>query len=649
VIRLTRVAALSVVVLVPTSFSLVSPLTQHIAQPRPVTSAVATHRLVAGSALPEATRMSAADDAGAKERNGGRASAVTSASTPVTLPGDLSVIGVTWDHGTGPGANVQYRTLEGGSWSAWAFVDSDAEHAPEGAEARRAGVRDGSDPLVVTGAKQVQVRVLGPKGARTAADPQLVVIDPGASPADSSLTGGAGGAGAAAAAARRPYVYSRAQWGADETLRDPAGPSYGAVRAAFVHHTAGSNSYTSDQVPAIIRGIYAYHVQGNGWADIGYNFLVDRFGRTWEGRYGGTTKPVIGAHAYGVNSYTFGVAVLGNFQTVAPPSAVITSLSQLIGWKAQIHEFNPGGKAKIAGNVYNGINGHRDAVGNSTECPGTLLYNQLPTIRTNVMALVKGVPSLSIDRDLDNQNNADVLATNAAGDLLLYATTNARSVSDPVTLAAGTWTGRDEVHVVGDWNGDGAVDAVARVRATGVLELHAGVGDGTIAAPKQIGTGWSGFSALIAPGDWNGDGKVDLLARVRADGSLRLYPGNGVGGFGRPSTIGSGWGSLRLVSGVGDWDGDGARDLLSVTQSGAARLYRGNGTGGFKGYIALPGDWSGRAKVVGIGDASADMRVDVLSVAADGHAEIGVHGATATEITWFPITTSFAGIDVYSG
>jgi hypothetical protein len=167
--------------------------------------------------------------------------------------------------------------------------------------------------------------------------------------------------------------------------------------------------------------------------------------------------------------------------------------------------------------------------------------------------------------------------------------------------------------------------------------------------PRQIGTGWSGFNTLVAPGDWNGDNRVDLLARLSTDGSLRLYPGNGTGGFGRAYQIGNGWGGMRLISGVGDWDGDGARDLLAVSTNGSARVYRGNGTGGFAGYVNLPGDWSGWESVVGIGDASADMRVDILAVGPDGQAQVGVRGATATELTWTPVATSFADVEVYSG
>ena len=121
-------------------------------------------------------------------------------------------------------------------------------------------------------------------------------------------------------------IYTRAQWGADERLRDPSDLTYGAVKAAVVHHTVDANGYRSSQVPALIRGIYAFHVNGRGWSDIGYNFLVDRFGRIWEGRYGGTTLPVVGAHTADHNSWTTGMSVIGNFDTATVPAAVTNSL-----------------------------------------------------------------------------------------------------------------------------------------------------------------------------------------------------------------------------------------------------------------------------------------------------------------------------------
>jgi hypothetical protein len=118
---------------------------------------------------------------------------------------------------------------------------------------------------------------------------------------------------AAATYTPQPVIYSRAQWGANENIREKGSLHYFEVHAGFVHHTVNANNYTPDEVPGILRSIYAYHTAGRGWSDIGYNFLVDRFGRIWEGRYGGTTLPVVGAHTADHNSWTTGMSVIGNF------------------------------------------------------------------------------------------------------------------------------------------------------------------------------------------------------------------------------------------------------------------------------------------------------------------------------------------------
>ena len=101
-------------------------------------------------------------------------------------------------------------------------------------------------------------------------------------------------------------------------MRDKSSLRYGTIKAGFVHHTVNANDYTAEQVPAIIRGIYAYHTQSRGWSDIGYNFLVDRFGRIWEGRYGGVDRPVVGAHTLNYNEESFAMSAIGNFETAQP-------------------------------------------------------------------------------------------------------------------------------------------------------------------------------------------------------------------------------------------------------------------------------------------------------------------------------------------
>ena len=112
-----------------------------------------------------------------------------------------------------------------------------------------------------------------------------------------------------------PSIIPRSAWGADEEIRRAPPQYFDAVHFAVVHHTAGSNAYSPAQSAAIVRGIEVYHVDANGWNDIGYNFLVDKYGQVFEGRYGGVDRPVIGAHALGFNAGSVGVAVLGDYNS----------------------------------------------------------------------------------------------------------------------------------------------------------------------------------------------------------------------------------------------------------------------------------------------------------------------------------------------
>ena len=130
-------------------------------------------------------------------------------------------------------------------------------------------------------------------------------------------------------------IYSRAQWGADEQhARASRSLHYGEVHAGFVHHTVNANNYTRAEVPAILRSIYAYHTQSRGWSDIGYNFLVDRFGRIWEGRYGGVDRPVVGAHTLGYNDDSFAMSAIGNFEIAQPPAGDARRLRRAVRLEA---------------------------------------------------------------------------------------------------------------------------------------------------------------------------------------------------------------------------------------------------------------------------------------------------------------------------
>jgi uncharacterized protein with LGFP repeats len=189
----------------------------------------------------------------------------------------------------------------------------------------------------------------------------------------------------------RPHIVTRRGWGADEKLREKGFVYTKKVKAAFVHHTASGNNYRCSQAPSVIRGIYRYHVESSGWRDIGYNFLVDKCGTIYEGRAGGVTKAVMGAHTLGFNTDSMGIAVLGTFGSAKPSAAAVNAIARLTAWKLGLYGVNPRGKTYLksgGGNLYrkgknvrlNVISGHRD--GFATDCPGRQLYGKLGSARS---------------------------------------------------------------------------------------------------------------------------------------------------------------------------------------------------------------------------------------------------------------------------
>ena len=364
------------------------------------------------------------------QRKGARLAAESEAPKELVAVSDpepvtgYATVGVTWKPGEEYAEDqvaVQVRTEKDGAWSEWIDAEYHDEHGPDAgsAEAQTGDDRPGTDALVVGDVDHVQMRAETRDGSAPAGL-KLAVIDPGtgtttmAAPAidtsqlpgaesvpdaaaasstdastDSAGTFQASGSGEAQDTAvlsamkvsAKPRIYSRAQWGANERLRERGRPSYGTVRAGFIHHTVNANNYTSSQVPSLLRGIYAYHTQSRGWRDIGYNYLVDRFGRIWEGRYGGVDKPVVGAHTAGYNEASFAMSAIGNYDTTAPSRAVLSAYARLFAWKLSLYDIPANAtRVSVKGRRMPAINGHRDV--GSTACPGRYLYSRLSTVRT---------------------------------------------------------------------------------------------------------------------------------------------------------------------------------------------------------------------------------------------------------------------------
>jgi len=250
----------------------------------------------------------------------------------------------------------------------------------------------------------------------------------------------------------QPSVISRSGWGADESLRfDASGkeiwpPAFYPIQKVIVHHTATQNN---DPDPAAtIRSIYQYHAVTQGWGDIGYNFVIDESGRIYEGRYSRPYAPgesptgedssgngVTAAHTQGYNSGTVGIALLGTLTNQDATPAARNALERLIAWIDDSHGIDPQGSALYTNPVsgtqatFPNIAGHRDLA--ATECPGGAFYATLPTIRSDVAALIAAAqPGFSVAAAPSSQS----VVQGGSAD---YSVTVSRTggFSDPVNLS----------------------------------------------------------------------------------------------------------------------------------------------------------------------------------------------------------------------
>ena len=523
-------------------------------------------------------------------------------------------------------ATVQVRVRTADGWSGWEEVGTeDAGPDPDTAEGRAAATTVATEPLWVSGgADGVDVRVTG-EGVDASEDLAVNLIDPKTSPADPGRSGGGVPASSAnAATVGVPTVISRKQWGADETLRtrNCTRPQYlsGPPKVVFVHHTAGTNSYSADESAAIVRGVYYYHTQIQRWCDIGYNALVDKYGQIFEGRYGGLDRNVVGAHSAGFNAESWAVSVLGNYNTARTTPAITDALRAIIGWKMSIERMDPTGTAVLtAAGTYTGqsrypggtkvrlnvISGHRDV--GLTDCPGSNLYATLPALARSITTTIQEQHWQARDTATPGGSDHDV-RYGPPGSQVLACDTNGSGRDGVTVFVDGAWSIRDDassgqadrsfryggpgtIAVCGDWDGDGRDGIGVYVPATGTWWLRNSATDGD--ADRVFQYGFPGTRPVT--GDWSRSGHDGIGVYDTATGTWYLR-----------GTADAGWYGARYQYGfagaqpvTGDWDGDGA-DSTGVMKDGQWYLRESITPGnpdrrfeyGVRGDVAVTGGWA---------------------------------------------------------
>jgi N-acetylmuramoyl-L-alanine amidase len=323
-------------------------------------------------------------------------------SRALRAPKRFNLVGMRWRGRAEPRVKLRVRKA-GSHWSRWVRLDADGDHRPDPHSGERSATGD-TAPAWAGEADYVQYKLsrrvpglrlhfVNTRGTSSSGQRVRTALLRTVNTATASVAGIFSGASAHAQEAQ-PAMVTRAQWGAS-SCPPRAAPQYGTVKAAYVHHTVSVNDYSPDEAKDIVLAICRYHRNSNGWNDIGYNFLVDKYGVLYEGRAGGVDRAVVGAQAQGFNDQTTGISNIGDYSSVQQTSVALDAMARLIRWKLPIEGAPTAGKVTLTSNggdtnrypagakvTVPRVLGHRDT--NATACPGSALYAQLPDLRNRV-------------------------------------------------------------------------------------------------------------------------------------------------------------------------------------------------------------------------------------------------------------------------
>ncbi len=535
-------------------------------------------------------------------------------SKPLKAPKRFNLVGLTWqDSGNGEPALAVRTRGDGGGWTRWAPVSTHTEDGPDPGsdEATAEGM---ANPVWAGEADWVQYRssrllsgvrlhFVNTAGTATAADRLRTAlrgtVNTAVISAASVLT-----ADLAGAQEPQPAIVTRSEW-AGSNCNPRTSASYGAVKAAYVHHTVNPNDYSPAEASQIVLGICRYHRNTNGWNDIGYNFLVDRFGTIYEGRAGGIGAAVIGAQAEGFNSQSTGIANIGTFSDVRQTQPALEAMARLIRWKLPLHGYPTTGTAVMqsAGGGTNkfaaGTNvrvrrvlGHRDT--NATACPGSALYAQLPELRDLVGGVSPRGVATSVAAGIDAPRSTIDYGDSAKLTGKLTGTDGAPLSGQPVAVQArigGRWKTSSKPTTAAD----GSFSATLKPKQTRAVRVRfAGAGDLRSSVTPTLTIGVRPIVSLTLPPR---RGAAGLKVRLRGKVTPRR---------GRVYQV------LQLER-RGRFRKVGAKALETTRKGGFGGFFVPERPGAYRFYVATKADarlarGSSRKIVVRVGEAARAVR-----------------------------------------
>ncbi len=567
------------------------------------------------------------------------------------LEAPVTLVGLSWAEGEPESVSVRFKAR--GQWGPWTPIPIEADHGPDPNTAEGRNQSQATDSIWVGESDAVQFMATGEEVA--GAEATLIDTTNRTKPLSKRLTDlFTPTVDQADGAPNQPAIHPRADWDPSNSCAPKSSPSFVQVTHAFVHHTTGSNNESQAQIPGHVLAICLYHRNSNGWDDIGYNYLIDRFGGIWEGRAGGIANGVQGAHTVGFNSYSTGVAFIGDHTSSGPTPAAEASLKSLLAWKFGVHNVDPTNSSILVSKgsskwpegkpvLFRPISGHRDA--QSTSCPGEACYQRMPTYRSGVDALWDQVPLGLYRSPLVGDFDGD-----GAPEGALFKTTNgvwSMTERDGTTstwadfYTASGWSSQ----IVGDFNGDGRDDIANFHPSNGTWWVNRSIGSSSSTALWADFSTASGWSRQIV-GDFNGDGKDDIA---------NFHPSNGTWWVSRSADSGfitSLWADFSTASGwssqiVGDFDGDGKDDIANFHPSnGTWWVSRSTGSGFTTSLWADFSTASGWTTQI-VGDFSGDGKDDIANRhSSNGTWWVSRSGGSSFSTTLWGTTASAAGLGV---